>query len=153
MSVTLRKLMLPEPWRTRVLWLSIAGNLFSAALIGAHMTAGRTPGPPGIAGAAERMARDLPPADAARFRAVLDRERPWYDMARRRMADAREDLSRSIAQDPYDEAVVRQRMLDFQARWVETSTRFGESLLVAIGTLSPEGRAKLAETAQASGSR
>ncbi len=144
---------LREPWRTRLLWLSIAGNLFSATLIGAHLAAGRPPGPPGLAGAAERMARDLPSADAARFRATLDRERPWYDMARRRMAEARADLSHSIAQNPYDEAVVRERMVVFQARWAETSGRFGESLLTAIGTLSPEGRAKLAETTQNSGPR
>ena len=146
-------LSLREPWRTRLLWLSIAGNLFSVTLIGTHMAAGHPPGPPGLAGAAERMARDLPAADAARFRATLDREKPWYDMARRRMAEARTDLSRSIAQNPYDEAAVRERMLTFQARWVETSSRFGESLLAAINTLSPEGRAKLAETAQASGAR
>ena len=142
--VTLR-----EPWRTRVLWLSIAGNLFATALIGAHLAFRPQPGPPGLAGAAERMARDLPAADAARFRAMLDRERPWYDMARRRMAEARMDLSRSIASDPYDEAAVREQMRNYQARWSETSGRFGESLLAAIGTLSPEGRAKLAETTAA----
>jgi uncharacterized membrane protein len=142
---------LREPWRTRVLWLSIAGNLFSATLIGTHFAAVRPPGPPGLAGAAERMARDLPAADATRFRATLDREKPWYDMARRRMAEARADLSRSIAQDPYDEAAVRERMMVFQARWAETTGRFGESLLAAIGTLSPEGRVRLAQTAQASG--
>jgi len=152
-SFTLRKFILREPWRTRVLWLSIAGNLFSATLIGAHMAAGHAPGPPGLAGAAERMARDLPPADAARFRAIMDRERPWYDMARRRMAEARVGLSRSIAQNPYDEAIVHERMLSFQARWAETSARFGDSLLTAISTLSPEGRAKLAETTQNSGPR
>ncbi len=144
---------LHEPWRTRVLWLSIAGNLFSATLIGARLATDRAPGPRGLVGAAERMARDLPAADAVRFRATLDRERPWYDMARRHMAEARADLSRSIAQNPYDEAAVRERMLVFQARWAETSGRFGESLLTAIGTLSPEGRAKLAETAQASAPR
>ncbi len=146
-------LRLREPWRTRVLWLSIAGNLFSATLIGAHLATGRPPGPPGLAGAAERMARDLPTADAARFRAALDHERPWYDTARHRMAEARADLSRSIAQNPYDEAAVRERILTFQARWAETSSRFGDSLLTAIGTLSPEGRARLAETAQRSGPR
>ncbi len=144
---------LREPWRTRLLWLSVAGNLFSATLIGAHIATDRGAGPPGLAGAAERMAHDLPKADAARFRATLDRERPWYDMARRRMADARADMARSIGQTPYDEAAVRERMLIFQARWAETSSRFGESLLTAIGTLSPEGRAKLAETAQASSPR
>lgn len=143
---------LREPWRTRVLWLSIAGNLFGATLIGAHMAAG-APGPPGLAGAAERMARDLPPADAVRFRATLDRERPWYDMARRRMAEARADLASSIAANPYDEAIVHERMVAYQARWAETSGRFGESLLTAIGTLSPEGRTKLAETTRHSGPR
>jgi uncharacterized membrane protein len=144
--------MLRDSWRTRVLWLSIAGNLFAAALIGARLAAG-SPGPPGLAGAAERMARDLPPADAARFRATLDRERPWFDAARRRMAEARADLARSIAQNPYDENAVHERMAAYQARWAETSGRFGDSLLTAIGTLSPEGRAKLAETTQNSGPR
>jgi len=143
---------LREPWRTRVLWLSLAGNLFGATLIGAHMAAG-SPGPPGLAGAAERMARDLPPGDAVRFRGTLDREKPWYDMARRRMAEARADLASSIAANPYDEAVVRERMVAYQARWAETSGRFGESLLTAIGTLSPEGRTKLAETTRHSGPR
>lgn len=145
--------LLREPWRTRVLWLSLAGNLFTGTLIGGHLMHHPQRGPPGIEGAAERMARDLPPADAARFRAALDRERPWYDMARRRMADARTDLAQSIAETPYDEAVVRARLMAFQARWAETSDRFGQSLLTAIGTLSPEGRAKLAATAEHSGPR
>ncbi len=145
-------LALREPWRSRVLWLSVSGNLFAAALIGAHFAA-RPPGPPGIAGAAERMARDLPPADAARFRAVLDQDRPWFDAARGRMAEARADLAQSIAHDPYDAVAVHERMLAFQVRWAETSGRFGESLLTAIDTLSPEGRAKLAETTQHSGPR
>ncbi len=143
---------LRDPWRTRVLWLSIAGNLFAAALIGTRLAAG-SPAPPGLAGAAERMARDLPPTDAAQFRATLDRERPWFDAARHRMAEARAELARSIAQNPYDENAVHERMAAYQARWAETSGRFGDSLLTAIGTLSPAGRAKLAETTQNSGPR
>ena len=150
--LALRDSWLREPWRTRVLWLSVAGNLFAAALVGARLVVG-SPGPPGLAGAAERMARDLPPADAARFRAVLDRDKPWFDTARHRMADARADLARSIAQNPYDQNAVHERMEAYQARWAETSGRFGNSLLAAIGTLSPEGRAKLAETTQHSGPR
>lgn len=142
-----------EPWRTRVLWLSIAGNLFTATLIGAHVATRRPHAPPGLAGAAERLARDLPPDDAARFRRALDQERPWYDMARRRMEEARTDLSRSIAAEPYDEAEVRDRLVTFQARWAETSGRFGESLVSAIATLSPEGRTKLAQTTLRSGPR
>jgi len=152
MMLALRDPWLREPWRTRVLWLSVAGNLFAAALVGARLVVG-PPGPPGLAGAAERMARGLPAADAARFRATLDHERPWFDAARHRMAGARADLARSIAQNPYDQNAVHERMVAYQARWAETSGRFGDSLLAAIGTLSPEGRAKLAETTQNSGPR
>lgn len=152
MMLALRDPWLREPWRTRVLWLSVAGNLFAAALVGARFVM-EPPHRPGLAGAAERMARDLPPADAARFRAALDHERPWFDSARRRMADARADLARSIAQTPYDETAAHERMAAYQARLVETSGRFGDSLLAAIGTLSPEGRAKLAETTKNSGPR
>ncbi len=152
MTLALRDPWLREPWRTRVLWLSVAGNLFAAALVGARLVM-EPPHPPGLGGAAERMARDLPPADAARFRAVLDHERPWFDSARHRMADARADLARSIAQNPYDENAAHERMAAYQARLVETSGRFGDSLLAAISTLSPEGRAKLAETTKNSGPR
>ena len=66
---------------------------------------------------------------------------------------ARADLARSIAQNPYDENAVHERMAAYQARLVETSGRFGDSLLAAINTLSPEGRAKLAQTTQNSGPR
>lgn len=146
-------LLLREPWRTRLLWLSIAGNLFAGALIGAHMATGRPVGSGGLEGVVERMARDLPPADAERFRAVLAHERPWYDLARRTMDDSREALSQAIAHQPYDEAAVRARMQEWQARWVETSSRFGESLLSAISSLSPEGRTRLAEASLHTGRR
>ena len=136
-----------EPWRTRVLWLSVAGNMFCAALIGGHALQ-RHPGPPGLEGAVARMARDLPPEDSARFLAILANERPWYEQARRRMEESRIALSRSMGRTPYDEQEVRLRMLEFQARWVETSSRFGESLLEALGALSPEGRARLADSTQ-----
>ena len=136
---------LHDPWRTRVLWLSLAGNLFASALVAAHLATRRPSGPPGLEGVVERMARSLPSDDAARFRATLAHERPWYDLARRQMDESREQLSRAIAQQPYDEAAVRGRMQDWQARWIETSSRFGDSLLSAIGGLSPEGRVRLAE--------
>jgi len=144
---------LRDPWRTRVLWLSLAGNLFAATLISTHLATQRAPGPPGLDGVVERMARDLPAADAATFRATLAHERPWYDLARRRMDESREALSKAIAQQPYDEAAVRARMQEWQARWIETSSRFGDSLLSAVGTLSPDGRVRLAEAALRPGRR
>src|SRR5947199_128027 len=66
--------MLREPWRTRLLFVSVAGNLFAAALIGAHYTMrpARPPGPPRAAIIMDRMALDLAPDDAARFRAAAD---------------------------------------------------------------------------------
>ena len=144
---------LRDPWRTRVLWLSLAGNLFAAPLLGAQFIMHRPPGPPGLEGVVDRMARSLPDEDAARFRATLEHERPWYNLARREMDESREQLSRAIAQQPYDEAVVRGRMHDWQARWIETSTRFGDSLLIAFGKLSPEGRTRLAEASLRPGRR
>lgn len=138
--------MLREPWRTRLLFVSVAGNLFSAALIGAHLLhpARAASGPDGVV---ERIARDLPPADAERFRTVLARERAGHDEARDRMNKAQAELSRSIGHSPYDEATVRTRMAALQQRRAESSGKFGEALLVAIGTLSPEGRARLADAA------
>ncbi len=144
---------LREPWRTRVLWLSLAGNLFAGALIATHLTMNRHTGPSGLDGVVERMAGALPDPDAARFRATLAHERPWYDLARRQMDESREQLSQAIAQQPYDEAVVRERMHNWQARWIETSTRFGDSLLSAIGELTPEGRTRLAEASLRPGRR
>ena len=139
--------MLREPWRTRLLFASVAGNLFCAALIGAHLLRPAR-AMPGLDGAVEHMARDLPSDDAERFRAVLARERAWREDARRRMDQARAELSRSIGSTPYDEAAVRARMAALQARRAEASGRFGEVLIVAIGTLSPEGRARLADAAE-----
>jgi hypothetical protein len=144
---------LRDPWRTRVLWLSLAGNLFAGALIAAHLTMHRRPGPPGLDGVVEHMAGALPDPDAARFRATLAHERPWYDLARRQMEESREQLSQAIAQQPYDETLVRERMHNWQTHWIETSNRFGDSLLSAIGELSPEGRTRLAEASLRPGHR
>ncbi len=136
-----------EPWRTRVLWGSVALNLFACAIIGSHVLMHRTPGAPGFEGAVNRMARDLGPDDARRFRSVLAEERPWYGQSRRALDEAREELSRSIARTPFDENEVRARMQVLQARWTESSTRFGDGLLLALAQISPEGRVRLAETA------
>jgi len=132
-----------EPWRTRVLWASVATNLFLGALIGGHLLTER-PNRHGLDSAVERLAHDLAPDDAARFRRTLAAERPWYDQSRRMLSAARADLARSIAREPWDEAEVRLHMIAFQARWLESSSRFGDGMLVALGTLSPDGRSRIA---------
>ncbi len=113
------------------------------ALIGGQLILA-SPHRPDIDGAVDRLAQSLDQDDATRFRRVMAAERPWFDQSRRMLDDARADLARSIAEDPWNEAVVRLHMLAFQARWVETSSRFGDGLLVALGTLSPDGRSRVA---------
>ena len=91
------------------------------------------------------MARDLPPMDADRFRAAMERQRPARETARARMDEARMAMSRAIGRTPYDEAAVRQSMQAWQTAWIEWSNQFGGSMLAALSTLSPDGRARLAE--------
>ena len=89
----MRRAWLLEPWRTRVLWLSLALNVFCLALLAGPFWMGQPPGPPGIEAAVERMARSLGPDDAARFRTVIANERPWFAQARRQLDESRVALS------------------------------------------------------------
>ena len=130
--------------RSGLLWASLAANLFFAGLIGSHLLM-RPPSPShGLDGCVGRLADSLSPPDAARFRGVLDRERPWYEQAHAAVNRARGRLADAIGREPYDESEVRQRLQDWRARWSEGSDRFGDSLLVAVRALSPQGREQLA---------
>lgn len=101
----------------------------------------------GFGGMVEHFAHSLPPGDAERFRAAMERQRPFFDDERRGMDRSRLALSRAIAANPYDPALTRQRMDDWQAHLQAMSGRFGATLLAAIPDLSPEGRARLADAA------
>jgi len=141
-------MMLREPWRARLLFLSVAANLFAAALIGAHFVLRpppRPPGPPRPEVIIERMARDLPPDDAARFRAATTPRLPQFAAARARMEQARAELARAMAQTPYDEGAVRTAMQAWQAAWLAMSEDLGANMLRALSELSPDGRRRLAE--------
>ena len=134
----------PNSARGVALWASLAVNLFFAGLIGSHALFHRPPPPPGLEGFIGHLTRSLPAADAQRFSQVLARERPWYEQAHAAMEQARARLAAAISGEPYDEGQVRERLQEWRARWSEGSDRFGDSLLVAIRTLSPEGRQRLA---------
>jgi len=137
--------MRPGGVRGGLLWASLAANLFFVGLIGSHLVMHPpSPSPHGLDGFIGRLAGSLSPPDAERFRGVLDRERPWYEQAHAAVSRARDRLADSIAREPYDETEVRQRLQDWRARWSEGSDRFGDSLLVAVRTLSPQGRQQLA---------
>lgn len=131
--------------RQVLLWASLAVNLFFAGLVGSHLLMGPAQRPAaGLDGFIARLAAALPPADAERFRGVLDGERPWYGQARAAADRAHNRLADAIGGTPYDEGEARQRLQDWRARWNESSDRFGDGLLAAVRTLSPEGRQRLA---------
>lgn len=130
--------------RTIALWASIAANLFFVALIGSHLALRPPPPPPGMNGFVRRLAASLPPADARRFQDAMTRERPWYAQAHDAMNRARQRFAAAVGREPYDEADARQRLHEFRSRMMEGSSRFGDSLIAAIRTLSPEGRKRLA---------
>lgn len=133
-----------EPWRTRLLWLSLGANLFLVALVAApHLWQRHPPGPPGFDGLVERMARSLPLPDADSFRTAMARERPWYEMSRQRLVEARVEIGRQIGQQPFDANATHAAMNEMQNRLRESSLRFDESLIVALSGLSPQARAQL----------
>lgn len=136
---------LREPWRTRLLFLSVALNLFAAALIGAFVLHRPSHRPPGWAAMVERMAHDLSPEDKARFLPIMEQARPETELARRRMEEARRAVSRAMAQTPYDEDAVRQAMAAWQAAWMQWSDGLGATMRKALAELSPEGRRHLAD--------
>ncbi len=144
-------MMLREPWRTRLLFLSVAGNLFAVALVGSHVAMREPHKPPGSAAIVDHMAREMPPDDAVRFRAIMAQGREQNDLAHTRMEDARRALSRAIGRTPYDEDAVRQAMHDWQQAWLNWSNDLGASLLKAFAGLSPDGRRRLAEAGQRHG--
>lgn len=141
----MRLMLLREPVRTRLLFVSLAANLFLAGLLGAPLLWGPPHFHGGPEGGVERMAHDLPPPDAERFRAAMALHQPERDRARRSMDDARMSLANTIGSTPYDEVAVRQAMRSWQSAWMDWSDQLGASMLSALASLSPDGRARLAE--------
>ena len=138
-----------EPWRSRLLWLSLGLNLFAAALVGAVVIMrpqhDGPPGPPGFDMLVQRIAHRLDPADAEAFRAAMAKERPWYDLGRRKVGEAREAVGRAVGREPYDPAATLAALQAMQEQMRESGSRFDESLALAVGTLSEGGRQRLAE--------
>ena len=141
-----RPVRLLEPWRTRVLWGSLGLNLFAASMLGVpHLWRGRQGGPPSFDTLVERMSGRLPATDGVRFRDAMARERPWYDSSRQALAGRRDAVARQVEHEPYDAAAVRAALMEMQAGMREATGRFDDSLVMAMGQMSPEGRAGIAE--------
>jgi uncharacterized membrane protein len=138
-----------------LLGASLGLNLFLAGVIGAHMLRPMLAGPP--PGSAEgplgRLIGALPPDDAQRVRAVLERERPNYVDARMQISVARREVAAAIARTPYDEAAVRAALSDWHDSLQRFAARFDVALLEALGTVSDHGRTRLADAITAEDAR
>ena len=140
----MRRLRLLEPWRSRVLWASLAANVFLLAIVGApHMLTARPHGPPRFEAVVERLATGMRAPDADRFRATMAAERPAYDAGRAEVSAARQALAATLLQQPYDPAAAA-ALAAMQARMQDTATRFNASMARAVGEMSPDGRAVVA---------
>ena len=134
-----------EPWRTRLLWASLAGNVFAAAAFAAPAVLGRrSEASPGFDRIIGRLARNLGASDAAGFREAMARERPWYEMSRDRLDDARKQVAQDIGREPFDPAAARAALVAMQDSMRESAARFDDSLVTALATLSPDARAAMA---------
>src|SRR5271166_2781839 len=133
---------------------SVALNVFLLALVGSHLLitvpARREAGGEGPF---RRILAALPPADADRFRAVLDRERPAYQPARDAMSAAHMAVADAIGRTPLDEVRVRAALKEWQASWLAFTNRFSDTFLDAVSVLSDQGREKLRETMAADDQR
>ncbi len=142
-------MMLREPWRTRLLFLSFALNLLLIPIAGARFWTQPpplTPGLPRTEMIIDRMVRDLPADDAVRFRTTMEEHLGDIDAARVRMLAARSAMSRAIGRSPYDPAAMKASMQTWQSTWNSWSEALGEGMLAALPRLSEEGRQKLAAT-------
>ena len=104
------------------------------------------PGPPGFDNLVQRISRNLDPADAEAFRDAMARERPWYELGRQKLDEARAAVAQSVGTEPYDPKATVAALAAMQEQMRDSGARFDESLAMAVGTLSPHGRTQLAES-------
>ena len=139
-----------EPWRSRLLWLSLGFNLFALPAILAPLVIGphhaHPPGPPGFENLVQRIAERLDSGDAAAFKAAMGKEKPWYELGRQKVDEAREGVAQAVAHEPYDPAAASAALQAMQEQMRISGTRFDESLAMAVGMLTASGRARLAES-------
>lgn len=133
-------------WRWAALIASMILNLFLVALISGYFLRGGntragfgSPLPRVLA----RVEAILPSKDAAAFAAVIQRDAPRFQNASRQLAEARHDLERQIAAEPFDQEGARRAMIAWRRAWNGFFDEFGNTLVDGLAQVSPEGRRKL----------
>lgn len=145
-------MMLREPWRTRLLFLSFAVNLITIPMAAAplfhhwRMVPPPVPGGPPHPGVMfERISRALAEDDKGKLQAAAEPHFEEIDVARARMDAARAAMLRAIGHTPYDPNALRDAMRDWQVAWRAWSDDFGAAFLDGVKDISPDGRQRLAE--------
>lgn len=130
----------------RALGLALAAsllvNVFLAAAILAQSFFHRGPPPPG--GLAERMARDLEPADAAILRQAFDRTGERLDRLHRLKRDGFDKVPRALEAQPFDPLALRAAFAEGEAAHAEMGQVIAETVVEAATAMSPDGRRRLA---------
>lgn len=126
--------------------LSVILNLFLLGVIAGHFLRGAgareisiTP----MAGAVARAEAALDPADAAAFRAALERGRPRYVQSAEQVAAARSAVVRQILAQPFDPRAASQALEVWRTDWDRFVGDFSGPLIEALAAISPQGRRRL----------
>ena len=139
-------MILREPWRTRLLFVSFAINLLLIPTVASHLWPRRPPINPGLPRTEmiiSHMAADLTPADAALWRDTMEKHIGEIETARLTMLAARRAMQRAIGRTPYDPAAVQATMHGWQEAWQKWSETLGQGIVEALPTLSDDGRRAL----------
>jgi len=126
--------------------LSVVLNLFLLGVIAGHFLSrggAREISVTPMARAVERAEAALGPADAAAFRAALERDRPRYAQSAEQVASARRALARQIAAEPFDPRATSQALAAWRMSWDHFVGDFSGPLIDALAAISPQGRRRL----------
>lgn len=143
-------MMLREPWRTRLLFVSFAVNLVTIPMAGMRYFGHfgpppLPPGPPRPQMMVERLTKELPPADGEKFRSAVEPHIEEIEVARVRMEAARTAMLRAIGSTPFEPEAVQASMRKWQQSWKAWSDGIGVAMLAGLQDVSAEGRQQLAE--------
>jgi uncharacterized membrane protein len=127
-------------WRRFALPASIVLNCFLIALIAGHIW--RAQDQP-LARILWNIEANLNERDAAAFRSVMQRESPQLAASAKQLTEARHELKRQLAADPYDKDAAKKALAAWRASVNQFLDSFGDTLIDALAEVSPEGRRKV----------
>ena len=128
-----------------VLFASLALNLFLVGFLVARglSHAWHHEEPRGPQAIVERLTRHLSGADAEVMRSAFQANQDKLAAAFSDLQQARREMRARIAADPYDPDALAKAAADVQVKWQAFIAALQDTILPAVGKLSPEGRRHL----------